>query len=366
MEQRSVLRFENAVKSKATFKAYSFSLNRFVLWAKLKDWDSLLQLKDSFLQELCEDYLFYLKKTVSPNSIGSYFAAIDLFLTINDKLINMKKIRKMFPSKVKKTGKQAYTTEQIQTILKFKKTPRMVALIHFLCSTGCRIGAIPDIKMRHKVDMELGCTAILFYEGTEQEYWGFLTPEATKALNVYLTKRLNDGEIFGPQTPLFRKTYAIGASKAQPIKLESLMSQVSNAIKVIERVKSEVNSKRYNIQRDHGFRKWFNEKIKLHPQVDLSLAEKLMDHAGVFKLDGSYLNPPREVLFDEFKKHISNLTIDENDRTKSLVNTLKIEKDMAIKESENMKHQFSKRIRDNERKMDQMKKQIDELLRSKK
>ncbi|MGI0008220.1 MAG: hypothetical protein ACRD92_01210, partial [Nitrosopumilaceae archaeon] len=113
--QRSLLRFENAIKSEATRKAYHYFLNRFLVWSKINEADGMLQLKDSFIQQLLEDYLFHLKRSINPNSIPMFFAPLELFLTMNDKVVNFKKIHKMYPEKGAKSGKDAYTNQDIQT-----------------------------------------------------------------------------------------------------------------------------------------------------------------------------------------------------------------------------------------------------------
>jgi hypothetical protein len=80
--ERSTLRFEEAIKSEATKKLYRFHLHSFLKFTKIKDPDGLLQLKDTFLQELVEDYLFRLKKKLNPNSIPQRFAALELFFAM--------------------------------------------------------------------------------------------------------------------------------------------------------------------------------------------------------------------------------------------------------------------------------------------
>src|SRR5438094_6376517 len=113
--ERSLLKFEHAIKSSATRELYNRCLNLFLEYLKIKNADGLLQLKDSFLQEQLEDYLFSLKKRINPNSIPTYFAPLELFFTMNDKVLNFKKIHKMFPEKIKVTGKGHWQNEDIQT-----------------------------------------------------------------------------------------------------------------------------------------------------------------------------------------------------------------------------------------------------------
>jgi len=62
---------------------------------------------------MVEDYVMMLKKEVGPNSIGSYMAGIEAFFETNDVELRWKKIRRLYPAKVKKTGGRIWTTEEI-------------------------------------------------------------------------------------------------------------------------------------------------------------------------------------------------------------------------------------------------------------
>jgi len=95
----------------------------------------------------------------------------------------------MTPEKVKKAGYSAYQTGDIQKMLGFcGRSKRNRALIHFLASTGCRVGAIHDLRLKH-VTQEDDSKSVLFYEGSNEEYYGFLTPEASNELDSYLEER---------------------------------------------------------------------------------------------------------------------------------------------------------------------------------
>jgi len=147
--QRSTLLFEQAMKSEATKKSYTFQLNRFRKFYHIKDYDSLLKINKDKLQEMLEDYLFTLKKTQSEGSIQTAFYAIELFFSMNDVVLNFKKLRKMFPAPQKKTGRNAYTTKDVQNILKVANIRKHRVLVHFLASSGVRIGSLADLKLKH-------------------------------------------------------------------------------------------------------------------------------------------------------------------------------------------------------------------------
>lgn len=357
--QRSLLRFHNAIKSEATRGRYHYRLNKFLEYVKLKEPDDLLQLKDSFLQELVEDYLFYLKKTVSPNSIASYLAPLGLFFAMNDKNLNWKKIKKMYPAIIKRTGSEAYSTDDVKNILRKTKSLRLIAMIHFLASTACRVGVLSELKMKHLVEIE-NCKAFHIYEGTNEEYWAFLTPEATKALDDYLKERENDGELFNLESPLFRTTYTFGSAKAKPLAYKTVLVQMWRIVKSsVHRVK--VGKIRYNKQMDHAFRKRFNTILKDNKEGNIALKEKLMGHTGIFNLDGTYHVPELKTLFEEFKLHIPNLTIDDSERLRlqnklkgETIKKMESEKDSLIKD-------YGERLYNSEKIIKELSKRLDSL-----
>jgi len=88
------------------------------------------------------------------------FFAIKSFLEINEVELKWRKVAKLFPAKIKKTGRRAYTTEEIQQFLSTATELRTRAIIHFLASSGVRIGALPELRMQHLLDMPLGCKSV--------------------------------------------------------------------------------------------------------------------------------------------------------------------------------------------------------------
>jgi integrase len=264
------------------------------------------------------------------------------FIEYDKTSINFKKIMKKIkePNKNKRSGGEAWTTEQIQSMLKIAKTTKVRALIHVLASTACRVGSIPELKIKHVSDIE-NCKAILFYPDTTDEYFGFLTPEASQALQEYLTKREHDGEVISKESTLFRQTYQFGKEKAKPLSKQSIQVHIAKTIKHLERKKI---GHRYNIQLDHGFRKRFNTIVKSNDAVNLTYAEKLMGHSVTIPLDESYiskdLNQLKKRVFQEFKKHITNLTIDDSARQQAINEALKTElseKDLLLQEINGLK-----------------------------
>ena len=102
-----------------------------------------------------------------------------------------------------------------------------------------------EMDMRNEQDDESS-----FQDAT---YWGFLTPEATKAVLEHWEERENDGEIFTPDTPIFRATYRLGITRAKQVSRGSVSPIFKRVVEgaKIPRVKK---GRRYDIQLTHGNR----------------------------------------------------------------------------------------------------------------
>jgi len=223
--QRSLLIFENSIKSPVTFKKYIYYLDVFLKFYHIKDFDSLASISLEKAQIMIEDYVMDLKKRVNPNSVPTYVQPIQTFFDVNDVELKWKKIHRLFPAKIKSTGKKAYTNHEIQKMLDHATTLRNKVIIHFLASTGCRIGALPDLKIRNLKRMDNDSHAVLIYEDSIEEYWTFLTPEASSVFDEYLQIRKQNGERLDGNSPVFRTDYQLGIEKVTPMTKKVLIDQ---------------------------------------------------------------------------------------------------------------------------------------------
>lgn len=253
------------------------------------------------MQILLENYLLELKNTTNPNSIPSKFQGIKHFCIMNQITINWNIIQKMFPPKQKTQSLRAYTQKEIKKFLSNSNNSRDIALIHFLASTGARIGVFDHtLCIKHIKKMPHNCTAVKLYADEIEEYWAFLTPQATKALNRYHDTRKKNGEVFLKDTSLFTQL-----DSTRPLAWNGLRSIIYRII-----TKSITRSKyngRYDVQTGHGFRKRFNTILKLDNSVNYNIAEKLMGHKN--GLDGIYFTPTISEMFAEFRKIMYKLQV---------------------------------------------------------
>ncbi len=340
--QRSLLVFQNTLHSEVTITQYTWYLNKFIDFYKLKDFDSICKIEPRKLQEMIEDYIMDLKKRYSPNSIPMFFYPLQSFFEANEVDLRWKKIKKLFPQKVKLSGDEAYSDEDVKKMLGYAITTRNKALIHFLASSGVRIGAIPDLKLKHLVEMPFGCKSILVYEDEVDEYTTFLTPEASKVLDEYLQVRRDDGEYVSLESSVFRTKYRMGIEKPKPMSVKSIQGVIWRCVTQshVERTRKGI---RFSKQQDHAFRKRFNTTLKLNLDVNPNVIEKVMGHTK--GLDGVYLRPTKEQLFNEFRKGIVDLTLDkteklelENKKKQKKIDELESSKERITQLEANFKH----------------------------
>jgi len=273
---RCLLIFEESIKSQETKKNYSFSLEKFRKWVKVESYDDLLQADEKSIQRLLEDYIIFLKGKISPNTLNTQLAPVFLFYQVNDININKIRLKKMFPARVKRSGYNAYSREDIKKMLSNTKSKRTRACILILTSTGCRSGSVIELKMKEMKDYKNDSKLITFYSDDPAEYYGFLSPEASKAIDDYIDQRMQDNERITPDSPLIRENYQLGSNPSRKMTRQMLESLLEITQKDASRKKD--SSGRYNIPITNGFRKFFNGIMKLRDNANLSLCEKLMGH----------------------------------------------------------------------------------------
>ena len=226
---RCLVLLEETIRSTETYKIYKLYLDKFLEWSQL-DYTSFLSLPSDELLILLQDYMIYLKKNLNPNSVSPRLAAIDKFLRANDKEYKKDKIRMLLPEKVKPAGEKAWSTDHIQIMLQFADSKRAKAIIHFLAASGCRIGALEGLKLKHLGDMPKGCKFVKLYAGTKWECAAFLHQEATKAMNDYLEERKNDGEDVNGESYVFRERYILATQEPRYITRKGAQSIIKRIL----------------------------------------------------------------------------------------------------------------------------------------
>ena len=338
--------------SPATKKDYDFRLGQFYRYAPIKSDDELIDCPTDELQQILVSYTRHLVKRVntgslSANTVPKMFRGIRWLLNSNyrENDIKWKPLEALFPKEVKRSGFKAWTTEQVSLMIENTNPLRNKALIHFLASTGARVGVHDHpLLMKHLSLMEWnghGCYAILLYadsdETTEEKdlrerqddvqsgdsYWAFLTPEATESLDRYFLQRKRNGEFFEPNTPIFLKDIQWQQHTSTQLTDLNVTAILFRIIENTPELKRTKKGRRHDIQIIHGFRKRMNTILKLESLINSNIVEKIMGHKN--GLDGVYLAPTRQECFKEFCKGISQLTI--SDTQRQMITIKKLEDD---------------------------------------
>jgi len=307
---RCLILFEESCKSKRTLQTYLYHIDRFLNWAH-KDYESLLFLEKPELTDLLVDYAIYQKKRVSPNSLPLVFAGIFKFLEMSDREFNKKKIRSVFPEKVKSGGERAITNPELNEMIRVATSEKAQALIHVLSATGCRPEGIAELQMKHIEEMPEDCLSLTIYAGSLKEYTTFLHRIATRALKKYHAWRELRGEKLTPESFVFSNTKVFATLPKKQIHHTTIAKIISSCMKKanVRRVKT---GNRYDLAVCTGIRIRFNTKLKTNPDISYPIAERFMDHK--YRLESHYLKPTKEELFREYKKAIPDLVFDESEK----------------------------------------------------
>ena len=319
--------FEATIKSKATLQTYQVHLRKLLEYSKIKDYDSLITLKPKEIQMLLEDYLLFLRKKLSGNSIPSIFSCYQSFFSYHVDGVNFKRIKRMFPAKEIQSGKEAYTTDQVRSLIDNTISLKINAIIHFMASSGVRVGALHELRLKHIEDMPNECKSVLVYADTISEYTTFITSECYQAIEDYLRYRKRKGQLITMDSFVFVKP---NGQQHDDKDLSISLCRLSTS--KLDRKKSGV---RYTVSSSHGLRKRFNTILKMNKEINISIAEKLLGHSSSVQLDNVYFTPSKEQLFNEYQKAIPDLLLDEKYKLKMKIEELESDKDNRIIQLEN-------------------------------
>ena len=298
--------------------------------------DDLLMHQDNpqFIQNQIIQYLIYLKNP--PLSLryatrSQYVAAIITFYDLNEVVLNKKRIYRYLGEEERPIENRGYSTEEITKMLEVCDE-RVRALILFLSSTGVRIRAIIELKLEDLVSFpDYGLYQVTVYSDAKERYTTFTTPEAAKAIQVYLSYRERYGEILTPKSPVFRDQFdrndAASVHDVKPLKLRTVERLISrtiekSGIRTVERI-TELNGEkgkiRKNVRLTAGFRKFFDTQL-IYARVEPRTKEMFMGHS--IGLDDHYFKPGDNYVLQEYLKAVNNLTINEENRLKIKVEEL--------------------------------------------
>lgn len=312
--------FLTSLKTESTKENYLFWLDRFLEHTKKETYDDLILDTPDRIQQTIENYVLELRRMRTTRAaLKATVYSLFHFYSMNRIILNEKIIRKLLPEQETKIGGNAYSTKDVQKIIlaieqtKIKKhknwhytKPRAKALVHLIASSGVRLGAIPDLKLGDLKKIQ-DCYSVTVYANTRYEYVTFITPEASNALDEFLSVRKDsnsESNLFGLQYDAVRLLLyrLVKKAKVSTVTIQELTWYDRE-------YKNRTNPRhRLDIPTVHGLRKRWNTIMKSNNDINDNLIEMMLGHT-VIKLDENYLKPTVEKLFEEYSKGIEDLTI---------------------------------------------------------
>jgi integrase len=278
------------------------------------------------------DWLVTLRDTVEYNTRYSYYTALTTFYEVNDVILRKKKIARFLGQQsTRKYKDRAYTIEEIRKLLEHADI-RSKVLILLLVSSGMRIGAISDLRLRHlKRIEECNLYRITVYENTKDEYYTFCTPECAAMIDSYLAYREQNGEKIEADAPLIRERFDVldinGSARKKPEHVQTRgISEIITTLllksgiikptpyKELEKIGAKYrSSERKPVKRAHGMRK-FNLTTLISAGVNPIVKEMLIGHKSMLGLDNNYYKPTEQQVLQEYLKALDFLTINDEHR----------------------------------------------------
>ena len=238
------------------------------------------------------------------------------------------------PSNVRSKKTNAYSQSQIQKMLDIADE-RMRAVILLLCTSGQRIGSLPNLSVRSL--KEVGdLYKITVYENEPEEYITFCTPECRKiGIDPYLQMRERYGETFDKSSPLIREQFdkkdQFAIAHPRRVKEPALarkLVDLSEAAGIRTRIQLTEGQMAASVRKDvpvcNGFRRFFSTQL-----VNANLITEhrwLLEGHNLKANDSSYVHVSEQELMIQYEKAIDYLTISEENRLRKKVEKLEVEK----------------------------------------
>jgi integrase len=266
-------------------------------------------------------------------ALHNYVAAVAKFYLINDFSFNIARVKRFMPEEARIKKDRAYSTNEIFVLLQLANE-RTRAIILLLCSTGMRLGGLAGLQSADLEDKD-DIYKITVYRNTNSEYFTYCTPEARRALDIYLEVRKRHGEQFDPKrgggaNPVIREQYnyedQFSVRQPKPTSVDALEKILSNLLirsglrQRIPRTETTFTN-RNEISLSRGFRKFFNTQL-VSAGVNPLIKEMLMGHR--VGLEENYYRPQESAVQAEWEKALDALTINPENRLKRRIQTLEV------------------------------------------
>jgi site-specific recombinase XerD len=361
---KSYRNFIEAIHSPFTRSIYRNALFNYMRFKKVESCDLLLKEDPRVIEEQLIDYVIYNREElkIASNSINSKIAPIRKFYECNDIELRWKKIKSYVGRNKGKGGTgrrkdRPYTHEEIAKMVE-KADQRGRVTILIMSSAGIRVGALPSLKIRNLERIEeYSLYKITVYEGEDEEYTTFCTPECTKEIDSYIEYRKRHGEHpLRDDAPLIREEFDIDdeikATHPRPLGRETfkkMIERIGLKSGVIEKTALVESGRGYRrpVKETHGFRKFFQTTCIGNGMSPLHSEYLMGHHSGSLPVE-SYYRPSESDLLEGNDKMIGYvgvidaLTINEENKLRRENQILQINRDKLETRLDKLEETFQK------------------------
>jgi hypothetical protein len=217
---------------------------------------------------------------------------------------------RLVPKGQRRGKDREYALDEIRKILSIASLHLKVAIL-FMCSSGIRVGAFDYLTVGNvtpvKVDGKLACGKVLTYAGEgDDEYETLISKEAYLTFQDYVESRKNAGEEVTDDSPLI-----VTRGGRERCKVGTIMNSINKLVWKAG-IRKEVR-KRYDIQTNHGFRKFFDNVA--NDYIDKPYVEFLIGHdRGTQEHYDRHLPKPA---IEQYLRAMPYLSIDQAYRTEA-------------------------------------------------
>jgi integrase len=299
------------------------------------------------------------RKEMAIGTVRNYLKSIKLFCDMADVHIPWAKIARGLPRAKRFADDRAPTLQEIRRIGEYPDR-RIKPVIYMMASTGIRVGAWDYLRYEHITPVErdgkVVAARVLVYAGTPDSYITFMTLEAYREVEAWLSFRKQCGEKIASDSWVMRDLWDTEAAIRKNMHTMGLVTMPKKLTSVgvkrlIERAlwaqglrkDLEEGKKRHEFATCHSLRKYFKTRCELAGVKPINI-ENLMGHST--GISDAYYRPSENDLLDDYLKATDSLTIDDARKLKIEAENLRSEiseleqKSRYIEELERKQRQF--------------------------
>jgi integrase len=311
--------FMSSIKSPETRLTYSIYFRKYREFMFRSSQDLFCENNPQKIADKIIEFIIMMKEQENKSypAIHNYVSAVLAFYKINDIVLNVSKINKFIPAKKKVKPDRGYYTEEIASFLNFADE-RMRVIILIMSSAGLRVGGLPSLKIRNLESNN----KLTVYEGDNEEYYTFITPECRRAVDTYLDMRKRYGEILTPNSYLIREQFDT-KDQFQIAKPRQMTTTMVKCKMQDLQERTGIRSKEIGVPITHGFRKFFGTTLEESGVSPIKITKLLGQKDGLLL---KYAKPREREVYKAYEQAINNLTINQEHRLKNRIEKLEIEK----------------------------------------